>query len=85
MPDYIRIDNRPTALPTITLSQSQFEELPEYSMSYPTGTTYGKKWKRKVKTADGNGFEWWMGEYYDIGKEDKVGMKWRTIQILEAT
>lgn len=25
---------------------------------------------------------WWMGEYYDLGKEDEVGIKWRKIVLL---
>lgn len=30
----------------LLLTQSEFDALPEYSASYPTGTTPGKRWKR---------------------------------------
>jgi hypothetical protein len=26
--------------------------------------------------------DWWMGEFYDIGKKDEIGIKWRRIIIL---
>jgi hypothetical protein len=53
----------------VRLSLKEFEELPEYSHSLPTGTMrdrspVGKKWKRAICDAHGRPTgEWWMGEY----------------------
>ena len=40
------------------LSQTEFDKLPEYSMSVPTGTTIGKRWKHQ--DPDGT---WMICEY----------------------
>jgi hypothetical protein len=34
------------ALPKMRMTLAEFERLPEYSASYPTGTTPGKMWRR---------------------------------------
>jgi hypothetical protein len=46
------------------LTQKEFDALPEYSRSNPTGTTVGKKWKRKVKDS------WYLCEYIPC---DEIG------------
>lgn len=46
---------------TITLSQAEFDALPEYSLSVPTGIYIGKRWKRRG--ADG----WYVAEIVDSG------------------
>jgi hypothetical protein len=42
----------------IWLTQREVDDLPEYSSSYPTGTTIGKRWKRQLN--DGT---WLICEY----------------------
>lgn len=53
------------------MTQATLENLPEYSLSLPTGTTPGKRWRRWQNP------RWWMGEYYDFG--DCMGIRWREI------
>lgn len=57
---------------TIVLTKKQFDELPEYSCSIPTGTTIGKQWKKNIYAFDpyardprtGNVIEeWYLHEY----------------------
>lgn len=64
---------------TALMTQKELEGLPEYSSSIPTGTTIGKRWKRKLYKESGipvnafgydkDGFfrllpdGWLMGEY----------------------
>jgi hypothetical protein len=62
-----RCDN----LGVTVLTKTEFEGIPEYSCTLPTGTTIGKKWKRRepyVKLPDTR-VTWYIGEYYDIGLE----------------
>lgn len=59
-----------TAFPRLRLTPRQFEELPEYSASYPTGTTPGKMWKRLDGAHDhafrrAGGQPYWMVMQYD--------------------
>ena len=58
------------AFPRLRLTPRQFEQLPEYSCSYPTGTTPGKMWKRLDGAHDHAFFEaggqpYWMVMQYD--------------------
>lgn len=57
-------------LPELVLTQQQFDELSNYSHSLPTGTTIGKRWKRQ------RGIDWMVGEYFDVGSETEVGIRW---------
>ena len=59
------------------MSQAEFDELLEYSTSLPTGTTIGKRWKRKMK--DG----WFLGEYVPGGEPGHINIKWKRIRIAE--
>lgn len=68
------------------MSWKDFMDLGEYSASLPTGTTPGKRWKRKMR-----GFgNWWMGEYLDDIQPDPrgerfgqtIGIRWRRILIV---
>lgn len=70
--------------PEIVISREELRKLPEYSCSLPTGTTIGKRWRRDVLSnkryhrvipAD-TPPEWMIGEYYDIGSETDVGIRW---------
>ena len=47
---------------TVTITTEQFNALPEYSCSVPTGTTLGKRWKCK-RDYYGGSKGWRMGEY----------------------
>jgi len=67
---------------TYVLTREEFDALPEYSCSIPTGTTIGKEWKRR-KEYKSSCDEWSMGEYVEIGKKDRVGIAWADIEIEE--
>lgn len=54
----------------LRLTPDEFLALPEYSRSLPTGTTIGKRWRRHEPTRI------WVGEYFDVGLEDQVGIRW---------
>lgn len=43
----------------VELSAQEFDALEEYSLSVPTGTTLGKRWKRRLYLQG----QWIMGEY----------------------
>lgn len=62
-------------LPIERVTMAEFAALSEYSTTLPTGTTIGKKWKRKHPLG------WMMGEYIDIDRVDQVGIKWSRIQV----
>lgn len=59
----------PYTLPTIRMTVREFEALPEYSASLPTGTTPGKRWRREYGAYDrafiarGGKPMWVVGEY----------------------
>lgn len=74
---------------------SALDGLPEYSLTLPTGTTIGKRWKR-----DNNAFkrpvrveilgllfvlpwppEWWIGEYVEHADPKRVGIKWTKVEL----
>lgn len=59
------------------MNKSEFDALPEYSVSLPTGATIGKRWKRKCK--DG----WLVGEYAPDPEPGYVQIKWKRIQLQE--
>lgn len=60
---------------TIQMTQAEFDSLLEYSKSMPTGTTIGKRWKRKDSGV------WWLGEYTESPYPNRVGVIWREILI----
>ena len=67
----------------VILSQQEFDRLPNYSHSLPSGTYLGKVWRREGQ--DG----WYMGEYVpdpkakigQDGKPETVGINWRKIEV----
>lgn len=69
-------------LPRLRLTESEFRALLDYSGSLPTGTTIGKRWKRLDGVYDrewvrrGGKPAWMVGEYYDIGSETQIGIRW---------
>ena len=64
------------------IERKDLKKLLEYSCSLPTGTTVGKRWRRDVNfNRPHNGLtwrepEWIIGEYYDIGSEKTIGIRW---------
>lgn len=71
---------------SISLTQKQFDELPEYSCSIPTGTTIGKRWKKNdfafTRFTDGiTRQRWWLCEYYELTPPDpkNVGISYKRI------
>lgn len=70
-------------LPILKLTLREFEELPEYSATYPTGVIIGKRWKRldglydaEFKRAGGRP-RWVIGEYVEVaGDKTKARYKW---------
>jgi hypothetical protein len=65
----------------VMVTRAEFEALPDYSCSYPTGTTVGKRWKRRVpyeiQTDPPN--TWWLGEYVASLTPGRVGIEWSLI------
>lgn len=70
---------------TIVLTPREFETLPEYSCSLPTGTTVGKQWRRREPYQTGPGVEhtWWRGQYVEHPDPGKVGIEWDEIIMVE--
>lgn len=69
---------------TIVLTKQEFDSLPEYSCSIPTGTTIGKKWKMNrfafVKFEDGiKREEWHLCEYVEHADPKLVGISYKSI------
>jgi len=69
----------PTKLPVVELSDAEFDALPEYSCSLPTGTTIGKRWKRGEPY--GQPTRWLLGEYVEHADPGKVGIRWSRIAV----
>lgn len=46
----------------VLLTQKEFDELKDYSCSYPTGQIIGKKWKRRLNYYD-ESKGWYFCEY----------------------
>jgi hypothetical protein len=72
--------------PVVQLTQREFDSLGEYSLSLPTGTTLGKKWKCnrnerrppvRINLTETYYFripwppDWWLGEYVPYYCPDK--------------
>lgn len=62
----------------LKLTREQFNELPEYSRSIPTGTTIGKRWRREHQWYENGELKsrWWVGEYIVDPDPTMVGIKW---------
>lgn len=66
------------------MTMDEFEGLPEYSCTVPTGTTVGKRWRREEpyhRQALGPR-TWYMGEYGEPGEDRQVPITWRQIFIV---
>ena len=68
--------------PPVLLSREDFDALPEYSCTLPTGVTIGKRWKRREPYgAEPANAAWFLGTYIDVGEKDAAGVEWRRIKI----
>ena len=65
------------------LTRAELEALPDYSCTIPTGTTIGKKWRRREPYHIGPGIVnlWYTGEYVEDPDPEMVGIKWRKVVI----
>jgi hypothetical protein len=70
-------------LPEMRLSAAEFNQLPDYSASLPTGAYPGKTWRRldgafdQAFKARGGKPRWLIGRYDEIpGDASKVAIKW---------
>ena len=73
--------------PSVRLTRREFDKLPEYSCSIPTGTTIGKRWKRSDTFTLGRPRDrelvWHMGEYIDHPDPELIGIRWKRIEIAD--
>lgn len=69
------------AVAEVVLTQAQFDALGEYSRTLPTGTTVGKRWKRRVRFPDRDDDVWYMGEYVPCDIPGSVGIAWKRIRV----
>ena len=60
---------------TVHLTQKQFDNLLEYSLTNPTGVTIGKQWKRR------RGDNWYLCEYVKSEQEGYADVVTRLIVI----
>ncbi len=72
----------------IEMGQSYFNKLGDYSCTLPSGTYVGKRWKRltpyRIEPWEDKVFTWTMGEFYDIGSKDRIGINWRPIVLMNS-
>lgn len=66
---------------TAVMDQEAFNALPDYSCSLPTGTTIGKRWKRRRDYHDETK-GWVMGEYVTHRDPNLTGIVWRDIEVV---
>lgn len=58
------------------LTQAEFDALPDYSCTVPSGVIAGKQWKRRrVYTDESQG--WLIGRYVAVGN-DRCRIAWST-------
>lgn len=69
------------------LTQDQFDRLPEYSASIPSGVYPGKAWKRNDGAFDeafraaGGKLRWLLGWYGETDDPEKCSINWREVLI----
>lgn len=72
----------------VVLTIGQLHDLPDYSMSLPTGTTPGKRWRRaRWPWLHADNDEWLLGEFgqpYPVGHEyhGDIPIHWTPILVL---
>ncbi len=66
----------------IQMTKDELAELPEYSCSFPTMTTIGKRWKRNT-TFGSPSYSlygpWMIGEYVESDEPGKVAILWKNV------
>jgi hypothetical protein len=73
----------------VRLTRAAFDALPEYSGTLPTGTTIGKRWRRRVPFSRASPSyvpaRWFMGEYVHDrdAPAGSVAIVWREIEIVD--
>lgn len=67
----------------VHLTQEEFDALPEYSCTIPTGVVIGKQWKRGYPYSQP--YEWWLCEYVDAADPKMVGITRKRIFIRRHT
>jgi hypothetical protein len=62
----------------ILIDSREFNALPEYSCSLPTGQAIGKKWRRRVpyQTRSEPPNDWYLGEYVESLIPGQIGIEW---------
>lgn len=65
------------------MCQTEFDKLPVYNLTLPTGTTIGKRWKLK-SISKGGIVNWLLGEYVKSEKPNVVGILWKKIILQKA-
>jgi hypothetical protein len=65
------------------MTYQEFLSLLDYSASVPTGTTEGKRWRRRTPYMDGPGPHYWMMGEYGKPEGDRVPIIWRDIFIVQ--
>ena len=63
---------------SLRITAAALKALPEYSMSLPTGTTIGRRWKHRPR---GVGDDWTIGEYVPDDDPTQIGIKWMKPEI----
>lgn len=73
------------------ISVADFKKLPEYTMTLPTGTFVGKRWKARTSRNRWSPYSglvgseyperWIMGEYVDHPEPGQIGIEWRRLVI----
>lgn len=66
-------------MPTVELSDAEFDALLDYSCSIPTGVIIGKRWKRGEPY--GNPTQWFMGEYVASDEPEMADIRWSKIAV----
>lgn len=66
---------------TALVEPADFAALLDYSCSLPSGTTVGKRWKRRRNYYD-ESQGWVMGEYVDHPDPERVGIVWRDLLVV---
>jgi hypothetical protein len=72
----------PTPPGLVGLTKKELDDLPEYSLSIPTGVFLGKKWKRNVNVGTKDGPLWVMGEYTEHPNPELCGIVFKTVVIV---
>lgn len=72
----------------LILTPSELDSLPDYSCSVPTGTTVGKRWRRRLRYQHKPGLRWGIhgrppqivGEYVEHDDPGLVAIRWHDVQ-----